>query len=94
MKMLNQMSEVVTNCRICHEVKTKAEGRMKLVKAKSNQNHPLAMGMIKATIKSNQDRKGIDVMNAFTFSPNRYWLCTALGSPIKIWDDKDSHVCS
>ena len=70
-----------------------AEGRMKLVKAKSNPNHPPAMDMIKAAIKSNQDRTGIDV-NALTFSPNRYWLCTALRSTIKIWDDKDSHLCS
>ena len=52
----NKTSKLVINCRICHEVKTKAEGRMKLVKAKSNPNHPLAMGMIKAAIKSSQDR--------------------------------------
>eukprot|EP00126_Sphaerothecum_destruens_P006075 Sdes_comp19198_c0_seq1m10050 len=27
-----------------------------------------------------------DVINAMTFSPNRYWLCAAAGSSIKIWD--------
>eukprot|EP01135_Chromosphaera_perkinsii_P001122 Nk52_evm72s158 gene=Nk52_evmTU72s158 len=27
-----------------------------------------------------------DIINAMTFSPNRYWLCAATGSSIKIWD--------
>lgn len=27
-----------------------------------------------------------DVINALCFSPNRYWLCAATGSGIKIWD--------
>ncbi|KAL0079977.1 guanine nucleotide-binding protein subunit beta-2-like 1 [Phycomyces blakesleeanus] len=27
-----------------------------------------------------------DVVNALTFSPNRYWLCAATASCIKIWD--------
>ena len=39
------------------------------------------MDMIKAAIKSNQDRTGIDV-NGLKFAPNGYWLCT------------DSHLCS
>jgi len=30
--------------------------------------------------------EGGDVINALTFSPNRYWLCAATGSSIKIWD--------
>ena len=90
----NKTSKVVINCRICHEVKTKAEGRMKLVKAKSNLNHPPAIGMIKAAIKSSQDITGIDVIKAISFASNRDWLCTALGSPIKIWEDKDSPLCS
>ena len=51
------------------------------VKATSNRNHPPAMDMIKAAIKSNQDRTGMDV-NGFNFSPNGYWLCTV------------SHLCS
>jgi len=25
-------------------------------------------------------------INALTFSPNRYWLCAATGSSVKIWD--------
>merc|ERR1712060_941200 len=25
-------------------------------------------------------------INALTFSPNRYWLCAASGSSVKIWD--------
>jgi guanine nucleotide-binding protein subunit beta-2-like 1 protein len=28
-------------------------------------------------------------INALVFSPNRYWLCAAAGSSIKIWDLKD-----
>jgi len=27
-----------------------------------------------------------DVINAMTFSPNKYWLCAAVGGSIKIWD--------
>ena len=27
-----------------------------------------------------------DIINALCFSPNRYWLCTAFGPSIKIWD--------
>jgi len=27
-----------------------------------------------------------DIIEALTFSPNRYWLCAAAGSAIKIWD--------
>ncbi|KAI9277258.1 guanine nucleotide-binding protein subunit beta-2-like 1 [Phascolomyces articulosus] len=27
-----------------------------------------------------------DVVNALTFSPNRYWLCAATASSIKVWD--------
>ena len=37
-----------------------AKGRMKLIKAKTNPNHPPAMDMIKAAIKSSQDRTGTD----------------------------------
>lgn len=29
---------------------------------------------------------GGDIINALTFSPNRYWLCAATGPTIKIWD--------
>lgn len=29
---------------------------------------------------------GGDMINAMTFSPNRYWLCAATGPSIKIWD--------
>jgi len=29
---------------------------------------------------------GGDIINAMTFSPNRYWLCAAVGPAIKIWD--------
>jgi len=29
---------------------------------------------------------GGDEINALNFSPNRYWLCAATGSSIKIWD--------
>lgn len=32
---------------------------------------------------------GNDVINALCFSPNRYWLCAAVGSTIKIWDLED-----
>merc|ERR1712072_357083 len=27
-----------------------------------------------------------DTINALTFSPNRYWLCSATGPTIKVWD--------
>ncbi len=27
-----------------------------------------------------------EIINALVFSPNRYWLCAATGSSIKIWD--------
>ncbi|XP_065190435.1 small ribosomal subunit protein RACK1-like [Sycon ciliatum] len=30
--------------------------------------------------------EGGDVINALTFSPNRYWLCAACGPTIKVWD--------
>lgn len=29
---------------------------------------------------------GGDVINSLVFSPNRYWLCAATTSSIKIWD--------
>lgn len=29
--------------------------------------------------------EGGDIINALTFSPNRYWLCAATGPSIKIW---------
>lgn len=29
---------------------------------------------------------GGEIINAMTFSPNRYWLCAATGASIKIWD--------
>lgn len=29
---------------------------------------------------------GGDIINALCFSPNRYWLCAAVGPTIKIWD--------
>jgi len=32
---------------------------------------------------------GNDVINALAFSPTRYWLCTAVGPTIKIWDLED-----
>jgi guanine nucleotide-binding protein subunit beta-2-like 1 protein len=28
---------------------------------------------------------GGNIINAMCFSPNRYWLCAATGSTIKIW---------
>jgi len=30
--------------------------------------------------------EGGDIINALCFSPNRYWLCAAVGPSIKIWD--------
>lgn len=32
---------------------------------------------------------GNDVIHAMAFSPNRYWLCAAVGPVIKIWDLED-----
>ncbi|KAH7729544.1 receptor for activated protein kinase c [Aphelenchoides avenae] len=32
---------------------------------------------------------GNDVINALAFSPNRYWLCAAVGPIVKIWDLED-----
>ncbi|KAJ2758195.1 cross-pathway control WD-repeat protein cpc2, partial [Coemansia nantahalensis] len=35
-----------------------------------------------------------DVINALVFSPNRYWLCAATASCIKVWDlESKSPVC-
>lgn len=35
---------------------------------------------------------GGDIINALTFSPNRYWLCAACGPTIKIWDLESKSV--
>jgi len=35
---------------------------------------------------------GNDVINALCFSPNRYWLCAAVGPSIKIWDLEDKRI--
>jgi guanine nucleotide-binding protein subunit beta-2-like 1 protein len=35
---------------------------------------------------------GTDVINSLCFSPNRYWLCAAVGPVIKIWDLEDKRV--
>ena len=35
-----------------------------------------------------------DCINALTFSPNRYWLCAAAGSTIKVWDLESKAVVS
>nr|CAD2192252.1 unnamed protein product [Meloidogyne enterolobii] len=35
---------------------------------------------------------GNDVINALAFSPNRYWLCAAVGPFVKIWDLEDKTV--
>ena len=32
---------------------------------------------------------GNAIINAMAFSPNRYWLCAAVGSVVKIWDLED-----
>jgi guanine nucleotide-binding protein subunit beta-2-like 1 protein len=32
---------------------------------------------------------GNNVINAMAFSPNRYWLCAAVGPSVKIWDLED-----
>ena len=55
MKYFIKMSE----SKIKPDVKAKAEGKTKLVKAKSSPNHSPAMDMIKAAIKSSQDRTRI-----------------------------------
>jgi len=36
--------------------------------------------------------EGNGIINAMTFSPNRYWLCAAAGPAIKIWDLEDKRV--
>jgi guanine nucleotide-binding protein subunit beta-2-like 1 protein len=33
-----------------------------------------------------------DIIEALTFSPNRYWLCAAAGPTIKIWDLESKNV--
>ena len=33
-----------------------------------------------------------DLINALVFSPNRYWLCAATSSGIKIWDLESKSV--
>lgn len=33
-----------------------------------------------------------DVINSLVFSPNRYWLCAAVGQVIKIWDLEDKRI--
>ncbi len=33
-----------------------------------------------------------DAINALTFSPNRYWLCAATSTGIKIWDLESKSV--
>jgi guanine nucleotide-binding protein subunit beta-2-like 1 protein len=33
-----------------------------------------------------------DIIEALTFSPNRYWLCAAAGSSIKIWDLESKEI--
>jgi guanine nucleotide-binding protein subunit beta-2-like 1 protein len=35
---------------------------------------------------------GSEEINALCFSPNRYWLCAAVGSVIKIWDLENKSV--
>ncbi|VDO94259.1 unnamed protein product [Soboliphyme baturini] len=35
---------------------------------------------------------GNNIINALCFSPNRYWLCAAVGPIIKIWDLEDKRV--
>jgi guanine nucleotide-binding protein subunit beta-2-like 1 protein len=34
-----------------------------------------------------------DVVNALVFSPNRYWLCAATASCVKIFDLESKSVC-
>jgi guanine nucleotide-binding protein subunit beta-2-like 1 protein len=36
--------------------------------------------------------EGHGIINALTFSPNRYWLCVAAGPVIRIWDLEDKRV--
>lgn len=36
--------------------------------------------------------EGNDVINSLCFSPNRYWLCAAVGGVIKLWDLEDKRV--
>lgn len=36
--------------------------------------------------------EGNDIINALNFSPNRYWLCAAVGPLIKLWDLEDKRV--
>ena len=36
--------------------------------------------------------EGGDIIEALTFSPNRYWLCAAAGDTIKIWDLESKNV--
>jgi len=36
--------------------------------------------------------EGQDVIHELVFSPNRYWLCAATGSSIKIWDLESKHT--
>jgi len=36
--------------------------------------------------------EGNDIINALCFSPNRYWLCAAVGPVIKLWDLEDKRV--
>jgi len=36
--------------------------------------------------------EGNDIINALSFSPNRYWLCAAVGPVVKIWDLEDKRV--
>ncbi|KAK3825131.1 MAG: guanine nucleotide-binding protein subunit beta-like protein [Benniella sp.] len=36
--------------------------------------------------------RGDDIINALVFSPNRYWLCAATSSCIKIWDLESKSV--
>ena len=33
-----------------------------------------------------------DIIHALTFSPNRYWLCAATSTSIKIWDLESKSV--
>merc|ERR1711937_781091 len=33
-----------------------------------------------------------DTIHSLVFSPNRYWLCAATGSSIKVWDLESKHT--
>jgi len=35
---------------------------------------------------------GNDTINSLAFSPNRYWLCAAVGPSVKIWDLEDKTI--